>query len=589
MVYSTHHPPVLVARLATLGVFSVIFVLLAAADATSKQFEWEPLGLSGGGGMFSPAISPANPDLMMINCDMSAAYLSQDGGHNWRMIHQRQLRSDTRCRPAFHPSDPNIIYASSGGQLRVSRDRGQTFSPIGDLKTALSGEIAIDPTHPDTLLTGTRDGRCHISRNAGETWTPCQGPRGQLIGFHFDRTSDGKTMFAATDQSIWRSDDGGRSWTERTAGLPWKEDSGIRRRIERRLSCCARLYCCVRSKDEQGKFVGGVYVSDDRGDSWQSAMGKGINTDTKQFDQWAYGPIAQYMQLLTTDANPLTVYAMNTSTGFHPPHHETVYRSDDGGKTWRDVYFMDPRFQRYNIAPDYVTASTGQSWKGGNAPFGVAICNSDPDRMILTRSHCHITHNGGASWFHGDTYPAAGQTPKAGSSWVCNGLVVTTTWHYYVDPHEPQRHYIAYTDLGFARSLDAGKTWIWWDQTPGPRGATPAMKLPLIPPCRARCGCAFRTYTTYPTTTSFRNGTATMDPAASVFRAISEPAGSPRRKGSRPDRSRPSCSTRTALRAIAPCTPACLWKVSTNPPTTEERGLCRQTDLVIRRTCASIA
>ena len=23
---------------------------------------------------------------MMLNCDMSAAYISEDGGHNWRMI-----------------------------------------------------------------------------------------------------------------------------------------------------------------------------------------------------------------------------------------------------------------------------------------------------------------------------------------------------------------------------------------------------------------------------------------------------------------------------------------------------------------------
>jgi len=38
---------------------------------------WEPVGLSGGGGMFSPAISPADPDLMMINCDMSDAYISE--------------------------------------------------------------------------------------------------------------------------------------------------------------------------------------------------------------------------------------------------------------------------------------------------------------------------------------------------------------------------------------------------------------------------------------------------------------------------------------------------------------------------------
>jgi hypothetical protein len=42
----------------------------------SEIRDWEPLGLSGGGGMFSPAISPADPNLMMLKCDKSAATLS---------------------------------------------------------------------------------------------------------------------------------------------------------------------------------------------------------------------------------------------------------------------------------------------------------------------------------------------------------------------------------------------------------------------------------------------------------------------------------------------------------------------------------
>ena len=224
------------------------------------------------------------------------------------------------------------------------------------------------------------------------------------------------------------------------------------------------LYCSVLSKNENGVFRGGIYRSRDRGDTWESAMGPGTNTETQQADQWAYGPIAQYRQLLTTDAEPLTVYAFNTSTGFHPPHHDTVYRSDDGGRTWRDTFFEDPRFERYNVAPNFVTASTGQCFKGGETPFGVAICNADPERVLLVRGECQITHDGGATWFNGHTFPAAETRPGPGSAWVCNGLVVTTTWHYYIDPFQPRRHYIAYTDIGWARSLDRGKTWIWWDK-----------------------------------------------------------------------------------------------------------------------------
>src|SRR5205809_7364910 len=39
-----------------------------------------------------------------------------------------QLGSDIACRPAFHPTDPNIIYASSSGRLKISRDRGDRKS-----------------------------------------------------------------------------------------------------------------------------------------------------------------------------------------------------------------------------------------------------------------------------------------------------------------------------------------------------------------------------------------------------------------------------------------------------------------------------
>jgi len=436
---------------------------LTGPQTPARQILWEPVGLSGGGAMFSPAISSADRNLMMLNCDMSAAYISEDGGRNWRMINHAQLRADIGCRPGFHPTDLDIIYASSGGRLRISRDRGRTFAPLGNLKESLQGEIGINPSNPDIMLVGTRNGKCQLSRDAGAKWTACIGPDGQVIGIHFDRTRQGRVMFVATGKGIWRSDDGGQTWAEKTNGLPWKEIQGFAGGSDS-AGNVIMLYCSVSSKEENGIFKGGIYRSHDRGQTWQWAMGRGINTETKKADQWAYGSIVQYHQLLTTDAKPLTVYAMNTSTGFHPPHHDTVYRSDDGGETWRDTYFMDPRFERYNVAPNYVTASTGQSFKGGETPFGAAVCNTDPDRVILVRNECHVTHNGGNTWFNGHTYPAAGQKPKPGSDWVCNGLVVTTTWHYYIDPFEANRHYIAYTDIGLARSTDGGKTWIWWDK-----------------------------------------------------------------------------------------------------------------------------
>ena len=78
-------------------------------------------------------------------------------------------------------------------------------------------------------------------------------------------------------------------------------------------------------------------------------------------------------------------------TGFHPPHSDTSIGAMMRALPWRATYFMDPRFKDFNVAHDYVTASTGQSFKGGETPFGAAICNSDPERLMLVRNEPHLT------------------------------------------------------------------------------------------------------------------------------------------------------------------------------------------------------
>ena len=141
---------------------------LEAVSLPAQPTRWEPVGLSGGGGMFTPAISPADPNLMLLNCDMSAAYLSEDGGHNWRMINHAQLRSDTSCRPAFHPTDANIIYASSGQTAVVVpyEIAGQAATQVvveyqGVQSSQVSVQVAaVAPGIFTVLFNGTGQGRC---------------------------------------------------------------------------------------------------------------------------------------------------------------------------------------------------------------------------------------------------------------------------------------------------------------------------------------------------------------------------------------------------------------------------------------------
>ncbi|MBN1808112.1 MAG: hypothetical protein JW909_03525 [Planctomycetes bacterium] len=434
-------------------------------DLVPPRGGWVPIGFSGGGAMFTPAIS--HKGRMFVNCDMSPAFISNDKGRTWKMIHHAQIGGNTRCRPCFHPANDDIIYAAGGywGALKMSRDGGETWTAAGKPSARPAGEIAMSPGNPSLMMIGTAEG-VDISRDGGATWKKCNGPAGEGVGFHFDQTGAGanRTIFAATAQGIWRSDDGGQTWQEKTGGLPWKDirsfaggsNAGTGEII---------LYCVIPGKNVDGAYDGGVYKSSDRGEQWVSAMGEGINQDLKAHDQWSQAQIATYTQVLTTNVKPKTVYANNLNTGFWPPHHTTCFRSDDAGGTWRATLYYDPRFKadQYNVSPNYHSYTLGQSYQ--EPASGAAICPGDPDILIRVGGmKCFTTLDGGKTWNSAHNVLAPDSPPGPRSTWLCNGLVVTSTWHYYIDPFEHNRHYIAYTDIGFGRSVDGGKSWHWWNR-----------------------------------------------------------------------------------------------------------------------------
>ncbi|MBI2898902.1 MAG: hypothetical protein HYY17_01845 [Planctomycetes bacterium] len=434
---------------------TAVLLILALSGSAPAGDSWEPVGLSGGGAMFSPAISPADPNRMMVHCDMGAAYLTSDGGRTWRMIPTTQLRSNTRCRPVFHPKDRNVIYSPEGRTIKVTRDGGERWTALSTLSAAPRGEVAVDPANPDVMFAGAEDGAFR-SLDGGRTWKRCDGVKGAAVSFFVEPK---RGWYVATEEGVWRSDDGA-AYTEKCKGLPWRGlrgFAGASSAAEKRTI----LYCTIPSRETDGGFAGGIYRSLDRGETWESAVGKGLNVETKAFDQWAMGPVAQYYDVLAAGGRPGTVWAFNSNTGVPPPHHTAAYRSDDAGRTWRATFHPDPRYRPFNVEHDYTTTTVNQFYQ--DLPMA-AINPADPDHVMqVDGGRCYVTRDGGKTWTAAHTRLAPGlKTPGRDLDWLCNGLVVTTTWNYYVDPFEPHRHYIAYTDIGFARSLDAGKTWRWW-------------------------------------------------------------------------------------------------------------------------------
>ncbi len=399
--------------------------------------------------MFTPAISPADPKLLLVNCDMSGVYRSTDGGQNWEMIHYRQLTSSTRVRPVWHPTAANVAFAAGRSNLKMTRDRGRTWSELAGGPPGVSA-IGIDPSRPDFMLVGGRGG-IYRSTDGGKNWADVSTVRGRMLGFHFDQTSPvGKrTCLAATDQGILRSDDDGVTWRDLQAGLGPGPIVSFAGGSHKPSGVCV-LYCSVESRETNGQVTGGIYRSDDRGVTWTRAMGSGIE---ERIERRNNPEPAQYEFVLTTDLDPSRVYASRGSGG-------RVLRSDDRGVTWRSVLIQSMKSAGFNVGPNYLIDERGG---GGDMISGFGINPADPDHVIVTDwMDCLITRDGGKTWDAAHTRSAEppGRRGK-GMRWINTGLVVTTVWQYYLDPFEPNRHYIAYTDIGFARSTDAGQTWFW--------------------------------------------------------------------------------------------------------------------------------
>ena len=310
--------------------------------------------------------------------------------------------------------------------------------------------IAIDAGNPDLLLVGGRRGLGRSS-DGGKTWVNVGAVRGRLLGFHFDRSSPAsrRVCFAATDQAIFRSDDGGVTWHE-TAAQPGAGAVLNFAGTSSETGKMCVLYCSVAGRNQGEAVAGGLYRSDDRGATWARVMGQGISPPG--------GRDARYDFLLACDANPSRVYATAGQDG-------QVFRSDDRGATWRPILFTSRTSPEFNVGPSYLIDEKGSSRDNIS---GAGINPADADHVVITDwMSCYITRDGGKTWAsaHTRSAEAAGRRGK-GMRWINNGLVVTTVWHYYIDPFEPARHYIAYTDIGFARSTDAGKTWYWQDGRP---------------------------------------------------------------------------------------------------------------------------
>jgi len=344
------------------------------------------------------------------------------------------------------------------------------------------------------LVYATDLGRTMRTSDGGATWTALYSRRvndagwtslgldvTNAYGIHFDPFDSKRQFITYTDIGLFRSEDGGASWTSSTAGVPseWINttywivfDPQVRGRM---WSVNSYTHDLPRPKMWRHHSVltykGGVCTSDDGGKNWTKS-----NTG---MDETASTHI-----LLdpTSRVNARVLYVAGFGRG--------VYKSSDSGRTWalknNGITQEEPfawRLARSSMGTLYVVIARrsedgsignagdgalyrstdgAEHWQpvslpeGTNGPNGLAIDPRSPDRLYLAAwARATGTHGDGGGVFLSE---------DGGKSWK---QVLDKDRHIYdvtLDPEDSNVLYAAGFESSAWRSADRG---LHWSRIPG--------------------------------------------------------------------------------------------------------------------------
>jgi photosystem II stability/assembly factor-like uncharacterized protein len=340
------------------------------------------------------------------------------------------------------PGDPNIYYvgAASGGVWKTT-DGGVNWSPIFDDQPVQSiGSIAIAPSNPNIVWVGTGEAhiRSHVSigngvyrsLDGGRSWTHMgldSTGRVARIVIHPQNPdlvlvcAQGHNYGPQRDKGVYRTTDGGRSWTQVLFVDPNTGCSDLAMDPTNPAILFAGFWQLEIKTwgRESGGPGSGIFKSTDGGLTWRRLRGNGL-------PERDHGKVA----LAIARTNPNHIYAL-IETGDGVPWHGRptdsgeLWTSMDGGETWqltsydRQLAGRTQYYSRVVVQPDdeneayFLSAAFSRTLDGGRTTVDPSFGNSpggdnhdmwidplNPNRMIVGNDGgVSISTNRGRTWF----------------------------------------------------------------------------------------------------------------------------------------------------------------------------------------------
>jgi photosystem II stability/assembly factor-like uncharacterized protein len=380
----------------------------------SVPYTWKSVQMVGGGFVDGIIFHPAAKGVRYARTDIGGAYRWNDVAHRWEplldWVPYENLNWMGVESIAVDASDPNRVYLACGtytnpatpdGAILRSGDRGRTFQHTnvpfkfgGNENGRGHGErLAVDPNSGNILYLGTRNAGLWKSVDRAVTWSkvesfpdvteaPAEGTqqgRGSGIVFVvFDPRSGVKgkassTIYAGVSltgrDNLFRSKDAGKSW-QPVPGAPTQYGPA-----RAALASDGTLYISYATGPNPYRPAdGGIWKLDTASGSWTDITPD--RPDAANNRAFGYGGVS-------VDAHhPRTVIAST----YYRPGGEEVFRSLDGGKTWKGVFASGGTYD-FSLAP-YV-AKTPIHWL-----FDVEIDPANSGHAIFTTGYGgHETFN----------------------------------------------------------------------------------------------------------------------------------------------------------------------------------------------------
>ena len=252
---------------------TVIPTVAPTAEPARPIGEWQPIpDLPRSINTF--VVDPSNPQVVYAgtgeNGSGSGVYKSEDGGVTWQLAADGLPNADVKAL-AINPANPNQLYAMSDvrGEMYTSTDAATTWKRLAD--TQLFGgfdrRLYTSTTNDRLLLNLSLPGGLARSLDGGRTWTklrkglPGDENEVYVLSLAIDPT-DANVIYAGTGgfvgqgHGVYKSTDGGDSWSASNRGM-----------IDYRISAVA-----IDPADSKivyaGSDAGELFKSEDGGQTW---------------------------------------------------------------------------------------------------------------------------------------------------------------------------------------------------------------------------------------------------------------------------------------------------------------------------------